>query len=1174
MNMHPVNVTALKSLSLIEASAGTGKTWTLTGLYLRALLEEKLSVESIVVITFTRAATAELKERIIQRIKEKISEYESAVILPADKAPSNHESDLLRLRVALASADQMVVTTIHAFCQRLLNMGFGFVNEVQDIKVLNNTDQLIAQLRDEFLQEIFALGEDSNKQDEAYLLAQWYESFGEKLPFARALLHPIKPSIYQGAHAFKILDNVRKARQALRLLTFEQIEQWVAFTAQHSRLNKRTFNTTYRQEAPKKALHFFGQKKWLLSDDSEKKLLQRLAWQADKMGLENEAAPPNPVYEAARLYLKAIGELDGVKAWLMFEFRRYALDRIEELKRETGVIVQDDYILRLRQALVSADRSDVFNNNREFALKEVRSRYPLALVDETQDTDQAAWDILFAIYQPIGGLIAVGDPKQTIYRFRGADVHAYMAARERCTHRFELTENFRSTPELIAAFNKIFSAPNAFVLKGIEFAQARVGGLRAAQLMRNEQKVPAISWHVLPDGKNGDDQLAAAWVIKEIQTLFKDSLCASSAECSSVQPNDIAVLVDTARQASLVRHALAQVGIAATEKSRETVLVSEEAQDLIDILQGLILPKHRGYVSKALATRVAGYDQLSLFKLRDDADVFNAIFEQLSQCSLIWQQSGAYSAFLFLFSLWNTESRFMRLRLGERRWANILHCCELIAAESSACANPASAMRWLVTLRQGAQSQVDAETLLVRTETDQSQIQILTIHTSKGLEFPIVLIPFAIPASPPKREKNWPDLALGAVQFDYPLLPAVDAQVLAESRAENVRKVYVAVTRAKSHCSVFLLRRAKFDAGPWLELFADHQRAASSDGAVGVAQAKNLLRQWADRMPASFSFHEWADFDPAKITGAATQNVVHTPHLVPTPTKSIARKPSWFPVSFSALAARAGAHSGFDTPEVFLRDHDAQQTLIETIQVEEGLGARTNIRWTFERGEQAGQFLHKVFEHHWLNAKNRRLTQWGHAQLTAQSLAQWASSFGIRSDLTECADWFNSVLATPLIIHEGKQSSFSLNQLQPTAAQAEFEFLMTMLDGHWRLRGFIDLVFEVDGRYYVLDWKSNYLGNQADDYRPEVLAQIMQSEQYNLQASLYSLAMHRWLESRAAQHLIEPYDYERDFGGVFYLFVRGMGLGNPLHGVYFHKPELQQLIALQRDGSLAGGARS
>ncbi|MCM5572146.1 UvrD-helicase domain-containing protein [Burkholderiaceae bacterium FT117] len=1270
LDAHPVfDPGILRGFHLLESDAGTGKTWTIAGLVVRALVEEGLEIDRILVVTFTNAATAELAARIRERIAAMAALLEASIAgapSPVDELfcreylarIDDREAALRRLRIAHARIDEAAVRTIHGFCQRVIDEHGLTIGLAGGVEVGEGDDGWIDAMVDD-----------------------WWRR--RVVPADAAGLALLAES---GVDPESLARRVRAIHENPDALRAVPAGDWRALSVEMSGLRARLAAALAAEAAP--LLDWIGAKgnvsgKFFQSGWTRGWLAKLADWAnrpagvpmtrsargkfADTVGKlardrfeQALAGRPMPAYALPDLCSELLGLLprcDDVAAELAEEVWRDGEPR--RLARRTGGerLAFDDLLAIVHDAL------DAPGSGARLA-RALRERYPLALIDECQDTDARQWAIFRRIHLDgpgapgggsHGGLVLVGDPKQAIYAFRGADVYSYLEARDAGPAGHALRENQRSVPGLVEAVNALFEAGDAFGVPGIEFRAARVGTRRRRALAGGEggddravAGAPRAPLTVLrlaggPGGaalsadRAGD--LAVAATVAEIGRLLAAGLRLDDAP---VAPSDIAVLVDSHRQGSLVKRALGAVGIGAVEVSRERVVDSAQAEELARWLAAVAEPADGGLVRAALLATPAGLDAASLEALPAEPARWNAWVERFSDCRDTWARRGPQAALRGLLFGSGAAARLAGLRDGERRLTNFLHLFELIAASHEAAQGPRQAWRWL--MRERGSDARGGEALELRLDSDENLVRILTVHKSKGLEFPFVFLPFAWQGREAKAEAPFvhhPDPAPGPDRAarrrpvlelsDRPADEAV-AQRMHEIRAESVRRLYVALTRAEQRC---YLLWGPVDAAADAPLAG---RLAALGGFAGDPERSG------DPVVLSGAVEAWRDAAPggsvavvdlaaaglpftaeAKAGAAAEEDVAADADAIVAGSRTPASMPvvrgfqgpipaPWIRTSFSALAQRiadaggrtdagtgpvaderpdhdqvdaggigAGYEAGIAEPEGGSAESEAG---IAESEATPGSGAPGEgreaaeasgqaLRFAFPAGARAGSCLHGILEHCEFGAPiDRRLVS---AQL---------GRAGFPLSATEgVAGWLDEVLDTGLRA-PGDGRAVSLRGIDSRAAVREMDFLLPGRDvddralveavageypvdalvagSRWSgfLRGFIDLVFEQDGRWYVLDWKSNRLGGGFADYGAPALDAAMRDHAYSLQACLYLLVLHRFLRRRLA-----GYDWDRHVGGAFWVFLRGVRPSPPggsVPGVHASKPSRALIERLDR----------
>ncbi|QQN49162.1 exodeoxyribonuclease V subunit beta [Stutzerimonas balearica] len=1161
--------------SLIEASAGTGKTWTLTALYARLLLERQLSVGQILVVTYTTAATAELRERIRTRLADLLAIYDGTpgddAFLQRLHARFPDEASRRRLLLAVHGFDEAAIFTIHGFCQRALqDAAFEAGGDFDSELTADDRELIDALLADCWRSELadadpaWARFLAKQRITPTWLRGRLRAHLGK--PYLR--VEPAEPPPAAD------LSAVDAAWQRAAPLWQATGHAWAAELAAHPGLSQTTH----------KALKFPAWRAELDSYfadpaacyDAPEGLLKLGARALAKACKKGHAAPQCALAEALDALADALAQavpagrqrLVGLQVRLLERLNR----ELPERKAEQRLLAFDDLLNRLDQAL----RGPVG----EALAASLRDSYPLALIDEFQDTDPIQYAIFDRIYAPGSGasLCFVGDPKQAIYAFRGADLATYLKAKQQVDRApYSLPVNHRSTPQLIDALNLLFERPRPFSEAGLEYPPVRAAERPRARLRLDDEAAPlGLVWL-------GDEPLnkgeAAERAAADCARRIAGQLAAAAegrvgferdGEFTPLKGGDIAVLVANHRQAALIADELARRGVPSVRRGRDSVWQSEEAAELAAVLAAYAEPGREGLLRYALATRLLGRDSTALARCQDDPQQWDAERESAERYHQLWQQHG----FMRVFRAWLDEQTVAERLLarvdGERRLTNLLHLGELLQAESLLRPGLEPLLAWFEAQRAGESG---GEEALLRLESDAERVQIVTIHTSKGLEYPLVYCPFLWDgkllgknrdAASCHDESGRPLLDLGSERLEAHL-----EQSRRETFAEQLRLAYVALTRARDrlwvHWGPVNLCKPKKDgslaeeglhtsAMAWLL----HGRALPGNDALGelgnyLGERDALgLRREVERL-AEASAGSLACLPLQAHEASAAGNLRAEP---PRRLAELGRSlhSAWRIGSFSGLAA--GLH--MEAP-----DRDA---LAMPDPAEPGSGF-----FAFPRGARAGTCLHAILEDwargkaplaelvepaladhglsgEWRDVAAAQLQQVLDTDLDGQGLRLSALSPARR--LPELGFTFpvRELDVARLRALLGDPASGLPAPLREAAARLEFDSLRGYL------KGFIDLTFEHAGRWYIADYKSNWLGPDASYYGGERLLQALAGEHYYLQYLIYLVALRRFLRQRLT-------DYRDDcLGGVFYLFLRGM----PEAGVYFARPDEHLLDALDR----------
>jgi exodeoxyribonuclease V beta subunit len=1103
----------LVGTTLIEASAGTGKTHTITTLYARLLLEAGLGVEQILVVTYTNAATAELRARIRSRLHALVSAFDGKPIGDDDLArlvdkrrdSGCTEADRARLLAALHGFDQSAIFTIHSFCQRMLQE-HAFESGVSfDVDFLSDQRALLDQIvRDFWIRE----------------------------------LHNASPAF---------VAYVRTKKECL-----QQLERLAAVVDTYPDLQIVSS-----------------------ADQSDDELHSR--W--------------------LRLQLDCA------------EYVRHELRHRKDIGHQQSF---NDLLQRLAEAL----RRD----GGEVLAERIRKRLRAALIDEFQDTDPLQYEIFRRIFHeaPGAALFLIGDPKQAIYAFRGADVFAYLAAKRDAAGVHTLRTNWRSDPSLVQAINTLFTRNAPFVLADIPFLPAHAQPAASDQLTATGGAANNAPFEILfvrrwgQEGKQGAltkgwaDQALAALVASEIVRFVSAGALIGN---RAVAFADIAVLCRTNDQAIRMQEALRTLGVPGVLQTEASVFKTAEAQEVGRMLWAMAEPTDLMAVRAAMATTLLGQTAEDLWRLQSDERAWDDWLRRFQDWNQTWLKRGFVAAFRRLLEMQEVIPRLLGLVDGERRLTNVLQLMELLhSATIEEHLGPAALAHWLTQMGHDEETRSlwVGEAAQIRLESDDAAVKLVTIHKSKGLQYPIVYCPYlwdgkllhpndnnALRFHDPD-DNNQLKLDLGSHDFQ-----AHKKLAEREALAENLRLLYVALTRAQHRCSIVW---GPFGAAPDSALgYLLHREPDAVDPVDGtVRRIKGFNKQRDDAGMR-------ADLEQLAASACGGIAVRDLPResgelgsVDAAPSIDLACRVAqrrlgltWRTASFSSLIRSA---STLSQPAQEGVDHDATADTPESVPA---AGGELIVLHDFPAGTRSGQVLHGIFEQ-----LDFRVAD---AASLRQQVAAALDSGGIEARWAEpVSRAIGDVLATPL-----DDTGLRLRDVPKEKRLNELEFLFPVALGEqqvaggenqlglWQtpqqavpftpkrlahvfatharlpfaaeyanrlaqldfnalagfLKGYIDLIFEHDGRWYVVDYKSNRLGPTAAAYAPERLALAMTAHHYVLQYHLYAVALHRHLTAR-----LPGYDYNRHFGGVFYLFVRGMAPGHPRSNGIFHDRPPRRLI--------------
>ncbi|QIQ22393.1 exodeoxyribonuclease V subunit beta [Zophobihabitans entericus] len=1167
-------VVPLLGRTLIEASAGTGKTYTLSILYLRLLLgigehnySRPLTVDEILVVTFTKAATEELR----YRIRENIHQLRIACIRGSHRDPvyqkllsliKDKQYAIQTLLFAEQQMDEAAIYTIHSFCQRILTTHAFESGILFEQKLVKDENPLKQQVAEDFWRRYFyPLSEEL-----AGVVQQIWRNpemlLKEITPFlhnkvtADSLLTP-------GEFSVKISDFHTQAIKSITGIKQQwlQHQSGLAELMDKSDVSKQSYGRfvtgwveiitdwanmpTIDYLLPEPLIRF-----------SQSRLQEKT-----KKGV----APEHPLFVAIeQLYSRSFALKNVIFPDILQIISQMLMD--EKLQRaEMGY---DDLLGQLHHALHYVSGSQ---------LKQmIARRYPVAMIDEFQDTAPIQYQIFDQIYQDKTqtGLLLIGDPKQAIYGFRGADIFTYIQAKSHVDHHFTMEINWRSSQSVVSGINQLFSQhEQPFIFNEIPFIQVRSADKnQQKQFEINEQKIPAVQLCVLPEtitSQSDYQQAMAEYTAQEIlQWLTAGQqqqawLIDGENQRRVVTSADIAVLVKTGSEADLIQKALAKYQIRSVYLSnRKSVFESSEAKEILWILQAVLMPENERYLRTALATQLLGSSMTELDSYTSDQSEWEEIVEEFQQYQYYWHHFGILVMLRRLMAKRHIAENLLAQVAGERILTNLMHLGELLQEATVNLDSEHALLRWLS--QQIDEPDPNLENQQQRLESDENLVKIITIHKSKGLEYPLVWLPFASHYRE-SSSKTYHDRA--TYQSHWQLVPDEETKKLIEEErlAEDLRLLYVALTRSIYHCSVGLAG-LKTRKGELTSLHSSALGYLLQQGeACSYADLKSRLTQLADIHTVDIVLQdsELVQLTPEFVTTELSANVFQR-HLTS----------NWQVTSYSGLQS-AHSHNQPIFSELLPKfDEDSLEvtTNSDLNDKDTELVSDELTIHRFPKGALVGTALHTIMER--IDFTSENLDQPVQQMLdNLHESDEW---------LPVLTSWLQQVLKSPL-----NGDGLALNQITGSQKLIELQFYLPIAqtmtakalddvckqydilsarctalsfdDVKGMLKGFIDLVFEWQGRFYILDYKSNWLGQSVSDYSPQAVEQAMCEHRYDLQYQLYTLALHRYLK-----HRLPDYDYQIHFGGVYYLFLRGMDQNYPGHGIFSTRPSMEFVVALDQ----------
>ena len=1192
--LNPITL-PLNQISLIEASAGTGKTYTIGSLYLRLLLKagennfsRPLNVEEILVVTFTDMATEELKKKIRERITDAIDKL-TAFAETKDKSSFKNDEFLTalsqdldifeaihRLKLAEQNMDLAAIYTIHGFCRRML-MQYAFHSGIHfNLELIKDQSDLLVRFANEFWREHFYplpfemadfIANELGSPD--YVLSLLESDLGKNLIVDLENQQALSISITEFLHQY--LGEYFKDIKALK-------DFWLESAGKISELITEELNKDYAKGEPKslsrRSYNTSRLAKWIeqvnawANDPRDYLLNDTLMSYFTQSALGEkgeEGAPPfiAPIFTELEERANALMSSDLLRRVILYHYRQGLQQKLLDYKLNHQEKSFDDLLRLFCEALQGPQGNEL--------AEMIRFQYPFAMIDEFQDTDSQQYAIFSKIYrdnpEKNTGFIMIGDPKQAIYRFRGADIFTYLKASDEAQSRFELTKNYRSEKNLVDGVNALFDFPQSpFIYQNINFTavDSRDDHLR---FYLNGKAETAYRFYLTESDKVNKTEMAKICAIS-IQHWLKSAaenqaVFQNEDTCKTLQAANIAVLVRDKNEAALVKNELQKLGIASVYLSdQNSVFDSNVAKELAWVLKACLNVAERPILN-AIATALFGLNAADIHQIQQNEADWQRWADSFAQYQQTWQRQGILAMLHQILLEQGISERLLSQATGERDLTDFLHLAEILQQAATLHESEAALLSWFEKQIQGEGRQ-EAQ---IRLESERQLVKIVTIHKSKGLEYDLVWLPFlAVPSKDPSKKDINIYYSKGRDETLWDMENRNLTALYEETFAEELRLLYVALTRAKYQMAFAL--PVQFDK-KWNAL-----HYVLSQGEIGKEIAlsapkdtETLLQTFKEKMQDNVEICTKPNLEAFPALSINTKN-----DELKAAEFAGNIEQDWRITSFTSIeqghrrqnyfAESAGKkHVVFDDT----KDYDSQNSIeISTALLNEN---ESNIL-DLPRGKQVGTALHRHFE----NCYFSDLANTEEIDTLRQSLQ-------LDETLTEpLQNWLQQISHTPLSNEIGialadlankdciKEMPFYLAIRKHFDVEAfnralkayhhlpseplQFEQIQGMV------RGSIDLVFRHNGKYYLVDYKSNFLGSTFADYNQEALKKEMLHSHYDWQYLIYTLALHRYLQS-----VVPHYDYERDFGGVFYLFLRGMN-GEPQSGVFYDRPSVELITEL------------
>lgn len=1165
----------LAHTNLIEASAGTGKTWNIAALFVRLILlplpnhKQPLSIDKILLVTFTKAATAELKLRLRAKLDEALIALQetSNVIEQPEKLREHCPDDflfellqqalarelqpenaqqrvMLRLKAAISDFDNAAVYTIHSFCQRVLQ-DFAFLCGVPfniELEAENDNSQLLVAAQDFwrkyiapnalYARLVYRKYTPKNQIDAmAQMVAQpylqmkpiqvseqqlidaqidfqnlWCE-ISAKLPEIEATFWQIYPAL--NANSFQ-KETFRKKFEFLYDVAGSEMDAHHLWENLCNRSKQSPFSLSFMQSKIKKGKHI---------DESQLQIVAQL----------------NDLLEKS-LQLMMLEEQMIVQ--LHHQLLTYLRQQQHQHKQISPIRHFDDLLLDVYDALYSNQP------NAQALVQNMAQNWQIALIDEFQDTDPLQYAIFQAAFaQTNTPLFLVGDPKQAIYGFRGADIFAYLQAADGATNRYTLNINRRSHQKLMNSISALFSRPQPFVLPEISY--------QAVQAHREHSRLSPAGRALTVRWLNRDDdnqitaealrKRAAVYCANEIaQMLNQSEQGCLKLNDAPIRADQIAVLVRVRADGALVQRELKKRNVQSVLLSRNSVFAEPEADAIAGLLDFFIQPQRVSLLRFVLASSLFDYTFEQIHQLNQNENELLKWIDSAQICLNIWLEHGVFAAIQQFLSQHEVEGRLLS-QGNERTLTNLLQLMELLAQEDENSHTPTSLRQWLGQHIQATHNKESHNEHILRLESDENLVKIVTMHASKGLEYPIVFCPFAWRASSSNKTPEWQVVHR---QYEAQLIHKTQLSdedkdlAQKESLSEDLRLMYVATTRACEQLHIYM---------------ASYSQSENSAFAY-LLQAQDVAKN-----PQQY-FHAWQTFidehqsDTTDMILIDNQQArVEHQFMQPLPNQNfqaaILQPRHYQFVRHTSFTGLSKQHQRLvqlaDAPDILPALDNIEQIAMSNISM-------GNSIHHFVQGTKTGLCWHNILEQGDFSQS---------AYLQTNLIDEQLTRYGFDADLWRDAmiELLDNVRLLPIF------SGSNLAQTSPQNYWTEWGFLLHVDDfraedlhrwfgqPHLNLspqivhaaqtlnfyavlggfiNGFVDLFYHTPSMTAVVDYKSHYLGDDVDAYHQNHLDAVVAEHHYYLQALLYAIACARYLKTRHA--LPEKI-------AIRYLFLRGLG---------------------------------
>lgn len=1346
----------LNSSSMIEASAGTGKTFTISNLVVRLLLEglkngkgEKatpLDIEDILVVTFTNAAASDLRARILEKIhtcrvlfeaigkgqktvdsldendplKDIVELYLKDKLKVKDSLENNNAVDIniqqkqailySRLLIrAERSIDKASISTIHSFCNKALNQIYSFeAGRAFNVELTNDVEEEKREAAFSVWRDLFYKDSDFNKD----LLLELLDK-DSPLSFKKTVANLDRVRLINDAKGYfgfslksyyQSSEKLQKTPIARLKYLLDAVEKDIASIneehAQDIQIVEKYKDEVFAANGGPGSLYELAKgepKKNPIKSDVKsilKSLLANIAsgkFNSFNFGQEIKKNVKKS-YDFKDFYNEDSNFVSGIKD---YAFARLAeIDEFEKAASSViitalGMQANVDLIKKELEYLVSVmmikkidalcERDNLISNNevlrqlavaltkekdrRDVLASLLRKRYPIAMIDEFQDTDPVQFTVFSKLYLNQDAVNSnahcylIGDPKQSIYKFRGSDINSYNEAKSQieeiggCVYTLET--NYRSNANVVKAVNGIFAqvkegCDSNYVTKPFDYndsySKKTPSNIKFEPVIASPNSEKSSFYFDIPIEDNlvaSDENLSdtsenntsvcnfvrkiefndktkaevlmqaiSKSVALEVKRCLLYGKINSKGNVRAVKPSDIAILVSNKNENKAIQDALKELSIQSvyfsddesvlssssqsksySNSSDDTKKASVEAENIIYLMEAICNSTNASKVYRLLGSSLLSLTREEFIQKTDSFE-FDDEISLLRECGNKWESYGFITAFLYYLNKHDLLKTMLNAENGERALSNYFQIAEIIQSINSKVIGSNAQLLWFKDLVLNGSSDLSDDVTKKHLESEQSLVKIYTIHKSKGLQYPIVFSPFLFGTTNYDKDGIYYDPHDRHVSLSLNTSEPVNGTAISElekvaSLQEKVRLLYVDLTRAQLANFVFL------------PIYNDEKKtnAVSALRSITIPKEGELLKALdSEELFTNLNkFDNESDPDNEKLIAAKVKVESQCSEKIDEPSSldkgSVDN--SFTVTSYSAITS--GAHN-----DMFASDIDEKEIEPDANDLEEDISneERNLINFTFSRGSAAGSFLHKLLEivlsRNDVNKEDQdSIYQFVNSQLK-YDYYHLISNQG-NEKICALASWLNNILNANLLPESSKNDHLKLSDLTPDNCARELDYYLPCKDFKVKvlnklchefyakvvkdnnlshipdlpdlkksnfkgfMKGSLDLVAKFTtkqgDKFFMIDYKSNYLGDSFGDYTQDSILKSIFEARYDVQILFYSLALYRFLKCTLHDFL-----YEKDFGGVMYLYLRGMNSNNTVSPGQFYVRPSEELI--------------